>query len=299
MRDLFLAVACFVSGNAWAADEVLAHGVSDPARIAIDDRYVYWVGLDNVGLVERGLKTGGAIENLTAVGAHVQDLEVGAGMLFISTPRALTVVDLATGSATTHADLPAWDLEVDGDQLYFVGRVGQASWVRRMPIGGSSADVTDIVRTESTNAKLGVDSIALFWSDYESGSSQVFRVPKRGGVQTTLFNEQAAYGQPYDIVVRNGDLVFRDGPYLYDFSLADTQIESLITDGSREIHAMTADDRAVYWGNGAGAIRKYSFGSNSSTTIAWDQANPADVAVDGTHVYWCNRWEGTIRRAAK
>lgn len=65
---------------------------------------------------------------------------------------------------------------------------------------------------------------------------------------------------------------------------------------------VAVDGSSVYWteydtaGNNDGIVKKAPRAGGPPTTLASTQADPTDIAADGTNVYWLNTGDQTVMR---
>jgi hypothetical protein len=170
----------------------LASRAGEPAHLAVDTSYVYWVEQEPGAIMKVAL-TGGAATMVTmarlAWQIALDDANVywlGQGLM--SAPKlGGAAIELTSGGPPM---LPTADLAVGAANVYFTsGPPGGTSGVTTVPSQGGTVRVVyaDASGSFTPPGPIAVDATRAYWAD---GSDAVFSVPLSGGAATTLATEQ-------------------------------------------------------------------------------------------------------------
>jgi hypothetical protein len=242
---------------------------SAPYGLDIDANNVYWTN------------SGPTTVNPPALGTVMQAKKDGTG-----------VVTLGTGEDTPYA------VHVAGGFAYWVS-YSVAGVMRKTPIGGGA--ITAIVDAPTAH-DFAIGTSTIWWSrepdDMQSVPIEGVASADSGAIGLLTGNKQA-----------NG--VAADATSVYWVNKEDGFIKRSDQDFANETPLASGDvpwDCAVdattlYWSEkgsspNSGKIMSASKvdGSNP-VTIAMGQSGTQGIAIDATHVYWCNGGDGSIMKA--
>ncbi len=276
----------------------LASGQASPARIVVDDNYVYWT---NEG-TDTSSYSDGAVKKVAKTGGSIQTLASG--------------------------QMRAWGIAVDDSDVFFTN-LGYSDVAYNYPLG----NVSKVSKTGGSVSLLassqpapwsvliveGIDKV--FWCNggtyhvsnntmYYDNNGSVWRATKSGGSPTALATgQQEPVALVHDGWYSNdevGLLWARRGGF-YDSQGGIGRYETsgyvrILTSGQPWPMAVASDNYYAYYPVNAGGIRKIGlFGSEGPITL-----NPANggnsaegLVVDDTHVYWGETSNATIYRVPK
>lgn len=182
-------------------------------------------------------------------------------------------------------------LAVDDVNVYWLESVPSGS-LMKLPVAGGMP--TTLASGQVGSGALAIDSKRVYWTNTSSGT--VLSVEKTGGAPVVLAD---ALQTPRAIAV-SGDEVFWAGAN--DSTILKTQTvpgtaPSLVTQESlHDVRAIAVDANNLYWVEtipGLVMARQRSADvALSSTVLSTQQDGPIDIAVDATHVYWANAFNG-------
>jgi hypothetical protein len=290
--------------------QVLARGQDLPARVVLDEDYVYWVniGTSQAGSVMRVAKAGGdpqllANEPRFPVGLVVDDDAVywtasgsyaGEGAVMRVTKGGGTPVVLATGLS--------WPSELaqDADSLYWRDEL---SGVERVTKRGGVPSV--LVPGATLSSGLAVGRGRVYFEDFAAGT--ISSVATTGGPVTEI---AAVPGIDIPFFVVDGDFVY------WHIGSIGSVMQVPITGGTPSV-LYPADDELRYFAvtpdavyvtemgeipempPGPRAIHRITRSGDDKTQITPPGAGNWGVAVDAHNVYWTNLSTGTLNAVAR
>lgn len=272
------------------AVEVLGTG-GRPAWIAVDDTHVYWVteGDPNNGymggVVMRTAKAGGTPTPLAMDEVKPVDVVVDATHVYWIRATAGTIMKVAKtgGTPALVANAPqARRLAIDATHLYWTRNNGGIGDVTRLPLAGGNAQVLD-------ENLLGLHAIAVDATDaYYTTSTTIQRVGKTGGKSVTVMG--TASGLPRGLALAAQAIYWTDdemGGAVRTVAKAGGTASSIVTDDQPT--GLGVDGTHVYWASDFRRIVKAPLAGGTPETLADNEFNPAELALDDCFVYWVDR----------
>ncbi|HZF55006.1 MAG TPA: hypothetical protein VE093_40425 [Polyangiaceae bacterium] len=168
-----------------------------------------------------------------------------------------------------------------------------------------SSDAVTLAAGQHHPTSLALAGGHVFWTNAgeqgkENGS--VKRVPTSGGTPVRIAADQAF---PSALALESAG---SDPAYAYWIN-EDTGAISYASSGGGDFEVLFAAAGArnglavahneIFWATEGGQIWSATTAGTEDALIAQDQDEPTRIAVDDTGVYWTNRGEGAVRRAAK
>jgi hypothetical protein len=286
----------------------LARQLDQPAGIAIDDRYVYWVAVDEAGSVYRmlrlpaiidvGANAPPSLERLGQLGTQTQVILADDDALYVATyylPTHLYRMP-KSGGEPVHlysCDCDSMSLAADRDHLY-VAELGKGVIVSVPKVGGLA---TTYPIGPHTASGIAIDRTDIYYAVNETG--EVGRIPKHGGLPVTL-----GQGGPYtrSVAVDGTSAYWACGGTgrLCSTPKIGGQLVTIIGADEGEafdiIPAIATDPEGVYWiEQYSGRVRAAYPGGDHPQTLYEGVNHPTGLAVDGQGIFWSNRFMGTIQ----
>jgi len=161
--------------------------------------------------------------------------------------------------------------------------------------------VTTIATGENGPCCLVVNATDLYFRSTRG----IVRLPLAGGTATAL---PSTYGPGFALALDASNLYWRvDVPGGITAKLMkmplDASSEPITLTTSSSMGAIALDASNVYWTMpagtvaGAGALAKMPLaGGTSPTSLASGLSEPSNLALDGTHIYFASRQDGTVMK---
>jgi len=124
---------------------------------------------------------------------------------------------------------------------------------------------------------LAVDTDTVYWTEF---GGLIRKASKTSGIPITLY---ASQNNPQGIAVDDSTVFFGDGVNMRSVPKSGGTSTILAAATPSQI---ALDSSAIYWTDGAGAVRKMPKTGGSPVTIATDTNSPSGVKTDGVNVYW-------------
>jgi hypothetical protein len=290
---------------------VLCDNQRRPARIALDDAFVYFQS-ESDGAVARVSKTGGAAEPVVPgrveLGFHVD----GAHVYYLSdgvkrVPKGGGASELVASSPVP-GDSPSL-LAADDGHVYFTWMTSSGfAFVTHVGVGDKTPDggATELFTTTKTIASLSADDVGLYFTEWQAIGNQapegnvVAASKQPGSAVRTLATSQ---GKPTDVTT--------DGASVYFANVGAGTVKrvakaggdpQVIAPGRFLPHSPAVSATTIFWADeGAGRVMACPITGcgEAARTLAEDQGSPVAVAVDEVAVYWVNVAGGTVMKIAK
>jgi hypothetical protein len=306
-----------------------------PTGIAVDDQHVYWA---TPSAVMRKRKSGGKAETLAGSFVHAEQLALDEHGVFVvelvhMPDYAVKRIDKQTRQVTViaAADPFVSGVDVDGENVYWAcleavgpiddlhgqirSRDRQAKGPARTLFKGFGvhlgfSHVTArpeqcVCWTAKTAVRCGLKDGSHSWAVAEVPSVDLGA------------HDIVDLGFPKMLAWTNLDTTSKAKPgnvQLYDKGVSFTGQVRILADNLARPFQIATDGNYLYWTDpreGAlhrTAIAQAGVGPQGSTLLTEDAASadddpkfhgPYDVAVDEHHVYWTNRYDGTVKRMPK
>jgi hypothetical protein len=261
---------CSVSGITTLASH------QSPRDIQLDALHVYWLN-DNPSGVRRMQKSGGAVEDVTALPGEVGwSLAIDDAFVYAGGGGAVWRAPKNGGPATQLAAAElAYGLAVDETTLSFT-MTGAGVW--SVPkTGGPALALTSPVG-EAMHLAAGYDGYVYY--TWWGGQGGMGRVPTAGGSPELL-----GQGPDANYVVTDADNVYWDDQHsIWKVPKAGGMQIQLAGSGNNP-QGLAFDDTFVYWADFS-SVWKVAKTSGGLAIFADSQDNVRTVAVDETCVYW-------------
>jgi hypothetical protein len=243
-------------------------------QLAVDDTYVFWVGLSDASIYRVGLQ-GTLPRKLASASPRVLTGFFYDGEIYYSTATSNTLPATDTSGTvqavqydgvnpSTLASMRAFPGNITGDALYLYW--SELNSVVRYDRG--SGDITPVPNLGGA-AYLALDGSTIYASSSNgaTGAGSIVSTPKSGGAVKTL---ATGFKSPLAIALDAQNVYVTD----YDFQIS---------------------------GNGNHQLAKVPIGGGKATTLATNTGVyvTSDLAVDDTYVYWADFVNGAIRKVAK
>ncbi len=174
-------------------------------------------------------------------------------------------------------------VDVEGGYAYTLSDLGTAR-LRRVPVGGGNVEDLDI---ESMNGKsLDVDGDRVFWS---SG----FEIRSVGTTGTNPV-DYGPVGWGTAIVGFNGFAYYSDTNFTELQRVPAAGGSAELVDGNVKVTCLVDNDTQLFYATDSGTVGRI----DDKTLVPLTNAagEPADLAVDATHLYWIDDTDGAISR---
>jgi hypothetical protein len=248
--------------------EALASGLNTPWDLTLDSSYVYWVEKTFPGALKRVPKSGGQVMTLTSS---------------LLEPTSLTIA---------------------GNYVYVLERNnGSNGRISRVPLNGGNPE---LVTSGLNNAQdhLVQDGTKLFWGDYGMIGNSYGGMIKSTSLGTNVSASILVQGNGLDYLSTPVDV---DSSFVY-FTASYGPLMKVTKGGGTPSVLGSGMPSSIRW---YGATLYFTDGSSNpvsiksmpktggSATLLATAGGGADLAVDGTHVYWVeynNNPEGGVYR---
>jgi len=302
------------AGGSQALPELVSSQIQDqPVAIALDGDFIYWLnqGDDRILKASKGVN-----QNPTELADRdgiPQDLVVDGGDVFwtnhadgeTTPPGKGTVLALPTSPAgifplyATMGKRPT-NLAKFGDHLYWTdpddGEVYHQGTVPLYP-PDPPANVVDSVFGSEPHG-IAADADGAYWADYVLDSIR-FSVD-----YATADKFASSEDGPWDVALSSSHVFWtnKDGGTIRKKEKTGGSSAETIAGAQLQPTAITVDAQGqwVFWITTDGNVMYVdAAGVAKAKALAPGQSTPSDIAVDDTHVYWCNQGSGEIMRIAK
>jgi hypothetical protein len=212
---------------------------------------------------------------------------------------------ISGGSATVWVDgaVRPYGLALDASFVYWTDPDYGNIMRRALPIG----DLAAIAAGQTSPTGIALDGTYVYWTN---GEGQVRRALPTGADQILVASGQAGVGLAVDAtyvyftILQAGTVarapVGGGGPVTPVATGLDQPVALVVSGNDLYVAAKGSDATAT------GAILRVGRDGTGLVTLAAGQAQPAWLAVDGTHVYWTNfgtsgafDQDGAVRRAER
>jgi virginiamycin B lyase len=188
-------------------------------------------------------------------------------------------------------------MAVDGQHLYWAGW-GPPGYIGRANLNGTGADSTFISVADSARG-LAVDGAHLYWTNWHwpNVSGTIGRADLDGSNLDQSFIALAA--QPIEVAVDGEHLYWTGGGNIGRADLDGSNVDPNFIDTPTGALGLAVNATHIFWTSGGseGRIGRANLNGTgvdeSFITFGvdipdgWD--NPAEVDVDGAHIYWANQ----------
>jgi len=301
--------------------EVLASGVGEPGTLAVQQNSVWWINLQEGGVLQLPLLAPSPIQRVSGLSTPKSLALDGADLFWLD---ATGVVHCSLPICADRRSLTATDpssngLALDADRVYWIDR----SHVLSCPRSGCDAGGPDVLAAGedifyTAIRPLALDEANIYW--VRQGGVAV-SIPKTGGAPRVV-----ATGGPNYI---SGVAVDTSTIYWIAFDLRGSDfsgelLRAPIVGGATTVldtfqgvaYDLAVDDQNVYFTANVGpadaamandgnngivkAVDKHGGASAAAAFLAQGEINPSSIAVDGAKVYWASSGPsgatGTIKR---
>ena len=288
-------------GSALVADEfrgppVSLGPVSDARHLASDGAFIYWTEF-SPGLLRRISRDGGEPETLATGLSSPSHIALNDTHVYVSTVDGVRRVPKATGAVESVADVTngSTGLALDDQFVYFAAT--EQSALMRAPLEGGAPTTLADVPGPSSVALVGDQ---LCWGGgYTEPNSQVGRIPKAGGVNTTLLGTIGYVATLHaDADADGARLYFRDrqgGGTVSQARILSLPVEGgeprVLADAQPKVSGTTIDAVNVYWvgGDNRDVIYAAPKSGGPVRTLAEGQTGAIFLAQDGQALYWATQ----------
>jgi len=287
--------------DASCSPRVLVSGLPLNGALAIDSENVYFLATTAVDSVPLD---GGTVRELATGLADLNYIAVDSTQAYFSVEPAsgtgpVMGVALTGGAAFTLA--PSREqpngVAVAGGKVYWAeqwdGSVNGA--VLSVPVGGGPPEV--VVSGEVGPEQLAVDSVNVYFANWDWGGTTVVQSPESPGAAQTV----ATLHRPLGVAIDSSNVYFSsigDGGTVNQVQKGGGAV--LILAASPAAGTIASDGTNVYWSDFVlKTVQKVPVGGGSVVTVLSGLGKPLGIAVDGTSLYCVDVGSETILRVNK
>ena len=184
----------------------------------------------------------------------------------------------------------------DGTHVYWTsdGSSPNSGAVEEVPLSGGT--VTTLATGQSHPLSVAVDDANVYWvdADYGGGNGTVNSVPLGGGTVTTLASGR---DYPSDLAVDGTNVYWVDSSNngsVNEVPRGGGTVTTLVSDQPYGPLSLAVYGNTVYWAPQYGSVDAVPVGGGKVTTLASGSFSVDALAVDATHVYWVDSYDGTV-----
>jgi hypothetical protein len=284
---------------------VLASGLYNPARIAVNATTVFWSteAPPDAGPGFGSVSINGGTASWSPMPAQPFGIAANATDVYTTSPAGRALFQTSLSGTTTmysssNADFAA--LAIDSNNAYWSD--SNDGLVLQMSLNGDAGSVETLASGQGAVPQIAVDSSSIYWTN---GNGNVLKVAIGGTFPTTLFTGS---GRPGTGIAVDSTGVYwtNNGSGAGSGFIAKCPLTGCV--GNAPSWAITGlstpgeivtDGTNVYWTSGGAAPGIYSATINGATHSLFAPARANGLAIDTANIYWTDLSAGTVSKLTK